>query len=80
MIVTKDILPLLDKLNKRQKLRVMQFLVAELTLAETTEAISASPEQLGWPPNYFAETFGALRNDPLERPEQGEFEIREPLE
>ena len=77
MTVAEDVFPLLDKLNKRQKLRTMQFLMAELILAETVTDPPASSEQLGWPPNYFAETFGALRDDPLERPEQGTFEIRE---
>ena len=77
MTIAEDIFPLLDKLDKRQKLRTMQFLMAELILAETTEKSLDSPEQLGWPSNYFAETFGALRDDPIERPEQGVFEIRE---
>ncbi len=77
MTVAEDIFPLLDKLNKRQKLRTMQFLMAELILAEATTDPPISPEQMGWPPNYFADTFGALQDDPLERPEQGIFEIRE---
>ena len=77
MIVTEDVFPLLDKLSKRQKLRAMQFLMSELILAETVMESPVSPEQIGWPPNYFEETFGALRDDPLERPKQGTFEVRE---
>lgn len=34
-------------------------------------------QQQIWPANYFAETYGALADDPLTRPEQGTFEQRE---
>jgi len=77
MTIAEDIFPLLDKLDKHQKLRTMQFLMTELILAETATTPSDSRKQLGWSPTYFAETFGALRDDPLERPEQGTFEVRE---
>ena len=36
-----------------------------------------TPEELGWPPGFFEQTEGALANDPIERPPQGEFEVRE---
>lgn len=32
-----------------------------------------------WPQGYFDETYGALADDPLARPEQGEFEERESI-
>lgn len=32
-----------------------------------------------WPPDYFAQTYGALADDPGARPVQGAFEAREPL-
>ncbi len=41
------------------------------------EAVQAAEP---WPPDYFPETLGALNHDPLMRAQQGEFEIREPLE
>ena len=31
------------------------------------------------PPAFYEKTFGSLREDPLERPDQGSFEEREPL-
>ena len=34
----------------------------------------------GWPPGFFEQTFGCCADDPLERPEQGEYEVREELE
>jgi hypothetical protein len=38
-----------------------------------------SADALGWPPDYFEETFGSFKDEPLERPPQGEFEIRTEL-
>jgi hypothetical protein len=32
-----------------------------------------------WPPGFFEETYGALADDPLERPLQGDYETREPF-
>lgn len=34
-------------------------------------------QQQQWPAHYFADTYGALADDPLTRPEQGVFEQRE---
>lgn len=33
----------------------------------------------GWPLGYFDSTYGSLAHNPIERGEQGQFEIREPL-
>jgi hypothetical protein len=74
--ITKDFFFKLHELNKREKLHIIQFLVEELSLAEETEDV---PLKSNWPANYFEETYGALRDDPLARPEQGTFEIREEL-
>jgi hypothetical protein len=38
-----------------------------------------TPEELGWPPGFFEQTEGALADDPIERPSQGEYEVREEL-
>lgn len=42
-------------------------------------ALVAQAAQGGWPPNFFYETYGALTEDPLVRPDQGDFETRETL-
>ena len=42
--------------------------------------IVSSPENLGWPSGFFERTFGALRDDPMERLPQGNYEQREALE
>ena len=33
-----------------------------------------------WPQDYFEQTYGALADDPLVRPEQGEYDERETVE
>lgn len=38
-----------------------------------------TPEELGWPPGFFEETFGAWEGEPLERPDQGEFPAGTPF-
>jgi len=42
-------------------------------------AKNGSNPQPGWPPGFFEETAGAWQGEPLERPDQGEFEVREEL-
>jgi len=37
------------------------------------------PVDLGWPVGYFEQICGSFKDDPLERPPQGEFEVREIL-
>jgi hypothetical protein len=74
--ITKEFFSKLHILNKREKLHIIQFLVEELTLEEE---VTDMPLKFDWPANYFEETYGALRDDPLVRPEQGAFEIREEL-
>ena len=34
----------------------------------------------GWPIGFFENVVGALKDDPIERGDQGEYEIREPLD
>ena len=41
------------------------------------EARVVQAQHQGWPGDYFAQTYGALADNPLHRPEQGEFEKRE---
>ena len=40
---------------------------------------SEPPDGLGWPPAFFERTFGCLRDEPLVREPQGEYEIRDGL-
>lgn len=47
---------------------------------EQYEALLARAQQQEWPPDYFAQTYGAMVDDPLTRPDQGEFDTRETLQ
>ncbi|HIE00235.1 MAG TPA: hypothetical protein EYP59_08100 [Thiotrichaceae bacterium] len=40
---------------------------------------SSSTHENAWPPDFFEKTYGATAHDPIERPPQGEFEIRDIL-
>lgn len=46
---------------------VLQPLAAPAAAAPTSE-------ELGWPPGFFESTFGSLKDDPIERGPQGEYE------
>ena len=50
------------------------------TREPSPSSAALTPEELGWPPGFFERTFGSLRNDPLERLPQGEYEEREAIE
>ena len=47
---------------------------------ESSSKTSKTAEELGWPPGYFEQTYGSLRDVPLERPTQDEYETREELD
>jgi hypothetical protein len=50
------------------------------TEIEVTVTIKrVTPQQRGWMPGFFEEVIGGWVGEPLERPEQGEYEIREQL-
>jgi len=52
-----------------------------VTLQPMISSVSKSktPEELGWPPDFFEKTAGAWQGEPLTRDEQGEYEQRETL-
>lgn len=47
---------------------------------EQYEALVLRAQHQGWPPGYFSQTYGALAEDPLTRPDQDDFEVRESLQ
>ncbi|NWJ95839.1 MAG: hypothetical protein HXX20_08665 [Chloroflexi bacterium] len=42
-------------------------------------AVLTETEKLGWPPGFFEQTYGSLRDETLIREPQGEYEVREEL-
>jgi hypothetical protein len=49
-----------------------------LIVQPVTKAES-SPEDLGWPPGFFEQTYGILADDPIEQVEQLDYEEREEI-
>lgn len=47
---------------------------------EQYETLLAQAQQQGWPPDYFARTYGSLADNPVARPEQDPFETRETVQ
>ncbi len=45
-----------------------------------SEVETRSTEDLGWPGDFFERVAGGWEGTPLQRPEQGEFEIRDELQ
>jgi hypothetical protein len=50
----------------------------DLEVLVVVSPVGAAPVVVdgNWPPNFFAETFGCFAESALERPVQGEYEIR----
>lgn len=72
--MVSEIYPLLERLERKDILQVLQFLVDKLAMEE-----GIPPGINIWPPGFFAETYGILRDEPLVREPQGEYEVREDL-
>ncbi len=49
------------------------------TSRQIPEQHAAKAKADDWPPGFFEETYGCLAHDPIERGEQGEYEIREEI-
>ncbi len=77
-----DLLPLLEKLNRTEKIQAMQYLLSELAHEEKALAVSSkkeTPEKLGWPPEFFIKTYGSLQDVNLVREPLNDYEVREEL-
>lgn len=75
MIAYPDVVQLADQLPTAEKARLIEHLSAALR----RELERVSRPQENWP-EFLRSTYGSLRDTPIERFEQGEYEEREPLE
>ncbi len=50
------------------------------TDVEVMLVLQPTPKERGWPPGFFEATAGSLKDDPIERGPQGEYEVREAME
>jgi len=53
--------------------------ITNMEIEVTVTIQTVSPQQRGWMPGFFEEVIGGWVGEPLERPEQGEYETREQL-
>ena len=56
----------------------VEVIVVVQDLAPATSL--STPESLKWPAGFFEQTFGCLKDDPIVRGEQGEYESRDELQ
>lgn len=50
---------------------------ADLEVVVVMQPSEHPVDELGWPIGFFEETYGSLADDPIERPSQGEYEVRD---
>ncbi len=78
-VVIQDLDPaLLQKLEMLAKLhgRSLQAELKSILEAAVQNAVTKTPEELGWSPGFFERTAGKWEGEPLTRGEQGEYEQR----
>ena len=78
-VVIQDLDPaLLQKLDMLAKLhgRSLQAELKSILEAAVQNAVTKTPEELGWSPGFFERTAGKWEGEPLTRGEQGEYEQR----
>jgi hypothetical protein len=49
------------------------FEVVLVVQPKDAKPMPATPEELGWPPGYFENTFGSITDETFERPPQGKL-------
>ena len=79
MTIIQAILEKVQNLTPQQKEQVLNFIESLNLLSQKQDTPQKSPEELGWPSGFFQEVIGGWVGEPLERPDQGEYEIREVL-
>ncbi|BCL38199.1 hypothetical protein [Nostoc sp. MS1] len=65
--------------KQEEVLNFVEFLLFRLKLQTNDKIQQSTPQFKGWNPGFFEEVIGGWVGEPLERPEQGEYESRETL-
>lgn len=76
MTVTFDeIIAQIDHLTPAEQARLVELLAARLArtlgTAPASDTAQKTPEELGWPPGFFEQTYGALADFPLVIDDEG---------
>ena len=78
-MITKDLIKSeIDKIPERY-LDVLYRIIKALITPNRSFVYQSNIQDETWP-NFIERTYGSLADDPLNRGDQGQFEIREPIE
>ena len=77
MVTFEEIMQITDKLSSEDKFRLMKYLDASL---KKDRAETEPLDSMGYPIGYFDETYGSMADDPLERNQPSQPDVREELE
>jgi hypothetical protein len=79
----KSILEIIESLTPQQQEEVLKFIdflqfKAQKNDTETTgKPQQKTPEELGWPPGFFEQTYGSCQDDPIVLDDEDNFEEQE---
>ncbi len=81
MLSYEELVAEIRKLSPVEKLALLEEVAHSLrTEAKLTGESKIEQDNTSkWPSDFFSQTYGMFRNDPLERLPQGEYEVREEL-
>ncbi|MBA3922629.1 MAG: DUF2281 domain-containing protein [Nostocaceae cyanobacterium] len=65
--------------KQEQVLEFVEFIHRKAKEQDQEKIKPTTPQGKGWMPGFFEEIIGGWVGEPLQRPEQGEYESREPL-
>ncbi|AFZ56178.1 hypothetical protein H6G54_06735 [Anabaena cylindrica FACHB-243] len=77
MTITQAILEKVQNLTPQQQEQVLNFIESLNLLSQKQDTPQKSPEELGWPPGFFEQTYGSCEDDPILLDDEDNFEQRE---
>jgi hypothetical protein len=77
MTIIQAILEKVQNLTPQQKEQVLNFIESLNLLSQKQDTPQKSPEELGWPPGFFEQTYGSCEDDPILLDDEDSFEQRE---
>jgi hypothetical protein len=78
MLTFQELVKEIKQRSLQERLALLEE-VAHSLREEITPTEKPTPEELGWPPGFFEQTYGMFKDDPLERLPAGNYEVREEI-
>ena len=73
----KSILEIVQNLTPQQQEEVLNFIEFLQFKSQKHKSQQKSPEELGWPPGFFEQTYGSCQDDPIVIDDEDNFAQRE---